>query len=196
MHEDGRFDTAAALLQVGIVLASAGIITGTAALAWVAGALGLGGAVLRVTWRWANPPTLRAKSRSGSQPCSTASPPRVWADLAFMPDTPPAIVARGRSTIASTRCCHRTGNHPHAAANECAHKGIAAGDGSHASARSGAAQAASPSAPRRTTVMARTQGRIWTSRRWSEPFEWPRPRFARWTDGNLDRGWDHRVALS
>ena len=46
MHEDGRYDTAAALLQVGIVLASAGIITGTAALAWVAGALGLGGAVL------------------------------------------------------------------------------------------------------------------------------------------------------
>ena len=46
MHEDGRYDTASALLQVGIVLASAGIITGTAALAWVAGALGLGGAAL------------------------------------------------------------------------------------------------------------------------------------------------------
>ena len=45
MHEDGRYDTAA-LLQVGIVLASAGIITGTMALAWVAGALGLGGAAL------------------------------------------------------------------------------------------------------------------------------------------------------
>lgn len=46
MHEDGRFDTASALLQVGIVLASAGIITGMVALAWVAGVLGLGGAVL------------------------------------------------------------------------------------------------------------------------------------------------------
>jgi hypothetical protein len=46
MHEDGRFDTASALLQVGIVLASAGIITGMVALAWVAGALGFGGAAL------------------------------------------------------------------------------------------------------------------------------------------------------
>jgi len=46
MHEDGRYDTASALLQVGIVLASAGIITGMVALAWVAGALGLGGAAL------------------------------------------------------------------------------------------------------------------------------------------------------
>ena len=46
MHEDGRYDTAAALLQVGIVLASAGIITGTMALAWVAGGLGVGGAAL------------------------------------------------------------------------------------------------------------------------------------------------------
>jgi len=44
MHDDGRYDTGAALLQVGIVLASAGIITGTMALAWVAGALGLSGA--------------------------------------------------------------------------------------------------------------------------------------------------------
>ena len=46
MKEDGRYDAAAALLQVGIVLASAGIITGTAALAWVAGALGVIGAAL------------------------------------------------------------------------------------------------------------------------------------------------------
>ena len=46
MHDDGRYDTASALLQVGIVLASAGIITGMVALAWVAGALGLVGAVL------------------------------------------------------------------------------------------------------------------------------------------------------
>ncbi|MBD0270847.1 MAG: DUF4337 family protein [Acetobacteraceae bacterium] len=46
MREDGRFDAAAALLQVGIVLASAGIITGTASLAWVAGALGVAGAAL------------------------------------------------------------------------------------------------------------------------------------------------------
>ena len=46
MREDGRYDAAAALLQVGIVLASAGIITGTVALAWVAGALGVAGAAL------------------------------------------------------------------------------------------------------------------------------------------------------
>jgi hypothetical protein len=46
MQEDGRFDAAAALLQVGIVLASAGIITGTVSLAWVAGALGVAGAAL------------------------------------------------------------------------------------------------------------------------------------------------------
>ena len=46
MREDGRYDAAAALLQVGIVLASAGIITGTVALAWVAGALGVVGAAL------------------------------------------------------------------------------------------------------------------------------------------------------
>ena len=46
MHEDGRYDTASALLQVGIVLASAGIITGMVALAWMAGALGLAGAAL------------------------------------------------------------------------------------------------------------------------------------------------------
>jgi hypothetical protein len=46
MHDDGRYDTASALLQVGIVLASAGIITGMVALAWVAGALGLAGAAL------------------------------------------------------------------------------------------------------------------------------------------------------
>ena len=46
MPEDGRYDAAAALLQIGIVLASAGIITGTVYLAWVAGALGLFGAGL------------------------------------------------------------------------------------------------------------------------------------------------------
>lgn len=46
MKEDGRFDAAAALLQVGIVLASAAIITGTVSLAWVAGALGVAGAAL------------------------------------------------------------------------------------------------------------------------------------------------------
>ena len=46
MREDGRYDAAAALLQVGIVLASAGIITGTVALSWVAGALGVVGAAL------------------------------------------------------------------------------------------------------------------------------------------------------
>ena len=46
MLDDGRYDTAAAFLQVGIVLASAGIITGTMALAWMAGALGLAGAAL------------------------------------------------------------------------------------------------------------------------------------------------------
>ena len=46
MREDGRYDAAAALLQVGIVLASAGIITGTVALSWVAGALGVAGAAL------------------------------------------------------------------------------------------------------------------------------------------------------
>ncbi len=49
MREDGRYDAAPALLQVGIVLASAGIITGTAALAWVAGALGVIGAALSAT---------------------------------------------------------------------------------------------------------------------------------------------------
>ncbi|HYI84364.1 MAG TPA: DUF4337 family protein [Acetobacteraceae bacterium] len=46
MKEDGRFDAAAALLQVGIVLASAGIITGMIAFAWVAGGLGIAGAAL------------------------------------------------------------------------------------------------------------------------------------------------------
>ena len=46
MKEDGRFDAASALLQIGIVLASAGIITGTVSLAWVAGALGVAGAAL------------------------------------------------------------------------------------------------------------------------------------------------------
>lgn len=46
MKADGRYDAGAALLQVGIVLASAGIITGTIALSWAACALGLVGAGL------------------------------------------------------------------------------------------------------------------------------------------------------
>ncbi len=46
MHEDGRYDTAAALLPVEVVPASAGIITSTAALAWVAGVLRLSGTAL------------------------------------------------------------------------------------------------------------------------------------------------------
>jgi hypothetical protein len=45
---DGRYDTASALLQVGIVMASAAIITGTAILVWVGAALGGAGAVLSV----------------------------------------------------------------------------------------------------------------------------------------------------
>ncbi|MCK8785338.1 DUF4337 domain-containing protein [Roseomonas sp. NAR14] len=46
MHEDGRYDAASAAIQIGIVLASAAIITAAPALAWVGGALGLGGAAL------------------------------------------------------------------------------------------------------------------------------------------------------
>ena len=46
MHEDRVFDTASALLQFEIVLASAGIITDVMALAWVVGASGLVGAAL------------------------------------------------------------------------------------------------------------------------------------------------------
>ena len=46
MKEDGRYDAAAALLQVAIVLASAGIITGMIALAWAAGALGVAGTAI------------------------------------------------------------------------------------------------------------------------------------------------------
>ncbi len=45
---DGRYDTASALLQVGIVMASAAIITGTAVLVWAGAALGGAGAVLSV----------------------------------------------------------------------------------------------------------------------------------------------------
>ena len=45
MREDARSD-AAPVLQVSIVLASAGIITGTIAPAWVAGALGMAEAAL------------------------------------------------------------------------------------------------------------------------------------------------------
>lgn len=46
MREDGRYDAASALLQVGIVLASAGIIVGMVAFAWLAAALGVAGAAL------------------------------------------------------------------------------------------------------------------------------------------------------
>ena len=46
IRDDARYDAASAILQVGIVLASAGIIVGTVAFAWVAGALGLAGAAL------------------------------------------------------------------------------------------------------------------------------------------------------
>ncbi len=45
---DGRYDTASALLQVGIVMASAAIITGTAVLVWAGAALGGAGAVLSI----------------------------------------------------------------------------------------------------------------------------------------------------
>jgi hypothetical protein len=45
-RDDTRYDAASAGIQVGIVLASAAIITGMIALAWAGGALGLGGAVL------------------------------------------------------------------------------------------------------------------------------------------------------
>jgi hypothetical protein len=46
IEEDGRYNTAGALLQIGIVLASAGIITGTMALAWAAAGLGVVGSAL------------------------------------------------------------------------------------------------------------------------------------------------------
>jgi membrane protein implicated in regulation of membrane protease activity len=46
MRLDGRFDAASALLQVGIVIASAAIITGTVMLVWVGAALGGAGALL------------------------------------------------------------------------------------------------------------------------------------------------------
>ena len=45
---DGRYDTASALLQVGIVMASAAIITGTVVLVWAGAALGGAGAVLSI----------------------------------------------------------------------------------------------------------------------------------------------------
>ncbi len=48
MEEDGRFDAASAAIQVGIVLASAAIITTMPILAWVGGALGFFGAALSV----------------------------------------------------------------------------------------------------------------------------------------------------
>jgi Domain of unknown function (DUF4337) len=48
IRTDGRYDTASALLQVGIVMASAAIITGTAVLVWAGAALGGAGAVLSV----------------------------------------------------------------------------------------------------------------------------------------------------
>src|SRR3712207_472521 len=40
IRTDGRYDTASALLQVGIVMASAAIITGTAILVWTGASLG------------------------------------------------------------------------------------------------------------------------------------------------------------
>jgi len=46
IEDDGRYSTAAALLQIGIVLASAAIITGMMALAWAAAGLGVLGAAL------------------------------------------------------------------------------------------------------------------------------------------------------
>jgi hypothetical protein len=46
MRLDGRFDAASALLQIGIVMASAAIITGTAILVWAGAALGGTGALL------------------------------------------------------------------------------------------------------------------------------------------------------
>jgi hypothetical protein len=46
MRLDGRFDAASALLQIGIVMASAAIITGTAILVWAGAALGGAGAIL------------------------------------------------------------------------------------------------------------------------------------------------------
>ena len=45
---DGRYDTASALSQVGIFMASAAIITGAAVLVWVGAALGGAGAVLSI----------------------------------------------------------------------------------------------------------------------------------------------------
>jgi hypothetical protein len=45
---DSRYDTASALLQVGIVMASAAIITGAAILVWTGSALGGAGAILSV----------------------------------------------------------------------------------------------------------------------------------------------------
>ena len=45
IRTDGRYDTASALLQVGIVMASAAIITGTAVLVWAGAALGGAGAL-------------------------------------------------------------------------------------------------------------------------------------------------------
>ncbi|MFC7477253.1 DUF4337 domain-containing protein [Dankookia sp. GCM10030260] len=49
MWRDSRFDTASAALQVGIVVASAAIITGTGALIWAGAALGAAGALLSLT---------------------------------------------------------------------------------------------------------------------------------------------------
>ena len=46
IRKDGRYDTSAALLQVGIVMASAAIITGTALLVWIGAALGGVGALI------------------------------------------------------------------------------------------------------------------------------------------------------
>ncbi|MFZ4411228.1 MAG: DUF4337 domain-containing protein [Paracraurococcus sp.] len=46
IQDDGRYGTASALLQIGIVLASAAIISGMMALAWAAGVLGVAGSAL------------------------------------------------------------------------------------------------------------------------------------------------------
>jgi hypothetical protein len=46
------FEVASAVLQIGIVLASATVITGILALAWLAGGLGFGGVLLMVLGLW------------------------------------------------------------------------------------------------------------------------------------------------
>jgi hypothetical protein len=48
IRTDSRYDTASALLQVGIVMASAAIITGTSVLIWTGATLGGAGAILSI----------------------------------------------------------------------------------------------------------------------------------------------------